>query len=68
MSQEAVEQVLGRLITDERFRTNAGNSLEKATLQAGYRLTPVELKMMCNIEQSCLVELSSRLDAGLCRA
>jgi len=39
MSQEAVERVLGRLITDARFRRAVGNSLETACVQQGYSLS-----------------------------
>jgi hypothetical protein len=35
MSQEAVEQILGRLITDERFCGLAGTSLEATILREG---------------------------------
>ena len=45
MSQEAVERVLGRLITDERFRRAVGDSLEAACLQQGYSLSHAELRL-----------------------
>lgn len=68
MSQEAVEQVLGRLITDERFRNSAGCSLEAACLQEGYSLNQVELRLLSGLELQCFAELAGRLSPGLCRA
>lgn len=68
MSQEAVERLLGRLITDERFRRLAADSLEAASLQEGYRLSPTELRLLCGLELQCIAELADRLNPGLCRA
>jgi hypothetical protein len=68
MSQEAVERVLGRLITDERFRRLAADSLEAACRQEGYRLFPVELRLLSSLEQWHIKEFAGRLDPGLCRA
>lgn len=68
MSQEAVEQVLGRLITDERFRCSAEGALEWACLQEGYRLNPRELQLLSSLELQCFSGLADRLSPGLCRA
>jgi hypothetical protein len=68
MSQAAVEQVLGRMITDERFRRLATKSLETACLQEGYRLFPSELRLLSGLEMQCIIELAGQLDPGLCRA
>lgn len=69
MSQEAVEQVLGRLITDERFRRLAVASLESASLREGYQLTPVELLLLSNsLELPGITELANRLSPSLRRA
>jgi len=68
MSQEAVERVLGRLITDERFRRLASDSLELACLLEGYRLFPAELRLLSCLELQCISELAGRLNPGLCRA
>jgi hypothetical protein len=67
MSQEAVERLLGRLITDDRFRRIAEVSLDSACLQEGYRLTSVELNLMSTLDIKQVAELASRLDPGLCR-
>lgn len=68
MSQEAVERLLGRLITDERFRRLAAESLEAACQQEGYRLSPTELLLLSRLEQQHISGLADRLDSGLCRA
>ncbi|NVN90300.1 MAG: hypothetical protein HXX11_06810 [Desulfuromonadales bacterium] len=68
MSQEAVEQALGRLITDERFRGLAAESLEAACLQEGYRLFPSELRLLSGLEQQYIREFANQLNPGLCRA
>jgi hypothetical protein len=67
MSQKAVEQVLGRLITDERFRRSVADSLESACMKEGYRLFPAELRLLSDLDLSCITELSGRLNPGLCR-
>ena len=68
MSQLTVELVLGRLVTDERFRTQAAASLEKATLQEGYCLSQTELLLLSGVELQGFSELAYRLNPGLCRA
>jgi hypothetical protein len=68
MSQEAVERVLGRLISDEWFRRLATDSLESACLQEGYILTPSEQRLLSGFDLQYVTELSGRLNPGLCRA
>jgi len=68
MSQEVVERVLGRLITDERFRCTAAESLEASCLQEGYSLTTAELRLLAGLKLPCFAELAGRIDGGLCRA
>lgn len=68
MSQEAVEGVLGRLITDEKFRSRAADSLEAVCLQEGYRLSPPELRLLSGLALQCFTEVAAQLDSGLCRA
>lgn len=68
MSQDAVERVLGRLITDERFRRTAADSFEAVCRQEGYCLSAAELRLISRLELACFAELAGRLDAGLRRA
>ena len=68
MSQEAVELVLGRLLTDARFRRAATDSFEGVCLREGYGLTKTELRLISRLELPCFTELAGQLDPGLCRA
>lgn len=68
MSQESVERVLGRMITDEQFRRLANNSLDVACLQEGYLLTPTEVRLLSSLEFQHVTELAGHLNPGLCRA
>lgn len=68
MSQEAVERVLGRMLTDKHFRTQIGTSLESASRQKGLLLNPAELKLLSALELQFVVELSDRIDPCLRRA
>jgi len=68
MSQEAVERVLGRLVTDERFRSQANDSLEAACLRDGYHLVPAELRLLSCLKMEDIAELAKQLNPGLCRA
>lgn len=68
MSQEAVERVLGRLLTDEGFRRSAKESLEVACMQQGYLLTTTELSLLSDLKLQALTDVAAQLNPGLCRA
>ena len=68
MSQEAVEQILGRMLTDEQFRTMAVDSLEAVCQQRGYSLTTKELSLLSMLNKQPFTKLATQLDSGLCRA
>jgi len=68
MSQDAVERVLGRLITDARFRRAVGDSLEAACVQQGYSLSPTELRFLSELELKRISALAASINTGLCRA
>lgn len=68
MSQDAVERVLGRLITDEQFRRLATESLEAASMLEGYRLSPEELLLLSGLELQGITALAGQLNPALCRA
>lgn len=67
MSQDAVERLLGRLVTDEQFRRRAMVSLESACIQEGYRLTAEEQQLVSGLDLRHLADIAARLDPGLCR-
>jgi hypothetical protein len=67
MSQEAVERLLGRLLTDDEFRKKAGNSLGKACRGAGYDLNEDEIKAIRPDDIMRLEMISLRLDRGIKR-
>lgn len=68
MSQDSVEKLLGRLITDDRFRTEAADSLEKLCRQEGYDLTEGELSRVARIDVQAFARIAAQLDPGLRRA
>jgi hypothetical protein len=67
MSQEAVEKVLGRMLTDDIFRFRTKGCLHAACREEGYLLSHQELKL---VEGSNLLQLDSvaeGLDSGIKR-
>lgn len=68
MSQEAVEKVLGRLLTDEQFRTQAQHQLGAACRQEGYLLSPEEMKMLSRTDLTGFSDLAEQLNPCLRRA
>lgn len=68
MSQEAVERVLERLLTDERFRTRALTSLAATSVQEGYVLTKTEQQLLSGLNLQFINEVAAQLNPGLCRA
>ena len=68
MSQEAVEKLLGRLITDARFRQQAEELLGTACRQGGYVLSPEEINLVATADLGKFAELGNLLNPGLRRA
>jgi len=68
MSQDSVEKLLGRLITDDRFRTEAAASLEKLCRLEGYDLTEGELNLVARLDVHAFEKVAGKLDPGLRRA
>ncbi len=62
MSQRAVEQLLGRLLTDEQFRERFFEEPQCACYASGFELTPVELQALRRTPRTPLEALSRRLD------
>ena len=65
MSQEAVERLLGRLLTDERFREQARDGLGTLSRQEGYPLTPEELQLIGEVRD--IYRQKVKVDCTGCR-
>jgi len=68
MSQDSVERLLGRLITDAGFRAEAAVSLENICRREGYDLTAGELRMLERIDVKAFEMEELQIDPGLRRA
>lgn len=67
MSQRAVEQALGKLLTDESFRDRFFRNPARACLTAGLELAPEEMTALQRIPVAALATLSRCLDGRICR-
>jgi hypothetical protein len=67
VSQEMVEKVFGRLLTDEGFRRRAEVSLAEACSEEGYSLTPDELRAIKPNDIALLDRVAIQLDKGIKR-
>lgn len=67
MSQRAVEQVLGKMVTDERFREAFLVNPELATRQAGLDLAPQETDALRLVPRGALAAFAALLDDRICR-
>ena len=67
MSQEAVEKVLGRLLTDDSFRVRAGKFLRAACREEGFNLSEEELQLVGKFDVTQLDSISETLDGDLKR-
>lgn len=67
MSQMAVEQVLGRLLTDAAFCRRFFDDPGRATVLSGLKLSADELEALARLPRTDLVALSRRLDDRICR-
>ena len=67
MSQRAVEQALGKLITDEAFREAFFADAGAAALRAGLTLTPKELDALRRLPRTALDGLCACVDDRICR-
>jgi len=67
MSQEAVERLLGRLLTDDTFRKRAKESIEGITLEAGYDLNAGELRYISDDDIIRLDMVSQQLNRNIKR-
>jgi len=67
MSQRAVEQTLGKLITDEGFRRAFFGDPAAAALRAGLALTAKELEALSRIPARAVATLCACVDDRICR-
>lgn len=67
MSQEAVERVLGRLLTDDLFRAKAGKSLNRVCWEEGLSLSEEELHLVGELDLKELDRVSEMLNGGIKR-
>jgi len=67
MTQESVEKVLGRLLTDDIFRNRAKDSLIEACLAEGYLLSEEESRMVGRLDMLKIDSVAGSLDSGIKR-
>ena len=67
MSQRVVEQVLGRLVTDEAFREAFFRDPDAATRAYARELTAAEIDALRQVPRGALATLCDRLDDRICR-
>lgn len=67
MSQEAVEQLLGRLVTDDRFRRRAMVAFEDLLEEDGFQLSKKEQQAIKLEDLIRLEMVAVRLDSSLKR-
>ncbi len=67
MSQRSVERTLGKLITDETFRTRFFREPAGTCITAGLDLLPEEMEALCRIPVDELARLCRLIDDRICR-
>lgn len=67
MSQEAVEKILGRLLTDDGFRCRAFDSLAELCRTEGYAISAEELRVIGRDELVLLGSVATKLDGSIKR-
>lgn len=67
MSQGTIELVLGRMLTDDRFRRRAMLSLEETLQKAGYNLSHRELTSIKQVDMIRLEAVAHEMDMALKR-
>ena len=67
MSQRAVERVLGRLVTDEAFRSLFFRDTRLALIPYAQDLTSNELDALRQVPRGALAALCAGLDDRICR-
>ena len=68
VAQRSIEILIGRLITDEAFRSAFRRSATKTLrgfVESGYELTPLEMTAVCTTPVDVWEEVATRIDARL---
>ena len=67
MSQELIEKVLGRLLTDDHFRQRAALNLEEVCQQEGFSLSDEEMRLVRQSDFRSLATAADGLDSSIRR-
>ena len=67
MTQQAVERVLGKLLTDENFRERFFAGPELACWEARFSLSTIELEALSRLSLEALARFSDDLDKRISR-
>jgi hypothetical protein len=67
MSQAAVERTIGKLVTDEAFRTRFFQNPAGASFSAGLELTQCEAEALSRLSPEAVARFSASVDARICR-
>ena len=67
MSQAAVERILGKLITDDAFRSRFFADPAVASFAAGCELSGAELDALSRLPEKALARFSKLVDDRICR-
>lgn len=67
MSQDYVEKVIGRMLTDDNFRTQACVDLPLVCQKEGYLLNSDEIRMVLQTDFGRLSAAADALDGGIRR-
>ena len=67
MTQQAVERVLGKLLTDEAFRDRFFAAPEAACWEAGLALSAVELEALARLSREELARFADAIDERISR-
>ncbi len=68
MSQNAVEQLIGRLVTDDYFRQKLRRNARAACQENGFSLTEGELQLVQKIDLDLFTSLATLLSDGIRRS
>ncbi len=67
MSQAAVERALGKLVTDECFRSRFFKDPAAVSFRAGLELSQAEVDALSRLSAEALARFSACLDHRICR-